>query len=65
MLLQPDQLESYYGFALCKFKDGKPADAVEHLTIALDKLGGADLHPKKGKHLIHYRYLRSLSYRVM
>lgn len=38
---------------------------MEHLTIALDKLAGADLHPKKGKHLIHYRYLRSLSYRVM
>lgn len=38
MTVKPDLLDAYYGYALCQFKDGKPQDAAEHLTIAINAL---------------------------
>lgn len=65
ILISPDILEAYFGFALSAFKDGRPQDGVTHLDIAIEKLGGEELADRTKSHLIIYRYLRSLCYRVM
>jgi len=40
-------------------------DAAEHLSIAIDKLGGAEIAKRSQRHKIYFRYLRSLCYRVL
>lgn len=63
--VSPDLLDAYYGYAVCQFKDGKALDAAEHLSIAIDKLGGAEIAKRSQRHKIYFRYLRSLCYRVL
>ena len=69
MLIDPDLLEAYYGFGICKFKDGNPKEAVYHLTIAIDKYEKKDQGNKNPREILYggvcFRYLRSLCYRVM
>ena len=38
MVVDPEQLDAYYGYALCKFKEGDCLTAIDHLTIAIEKL---------------------------
>lgn len=64
MVVNPDQLDAFFGYALCKFKDGDCEDAIDHLTTAVDKLDGKDVKTRPGMHLVYFRYLRSLCYRV-
>lgn len=65
ILIEPNCLEAYFGFALSAFKEGRPQDGVDHLTIAIEKLNNVDITDRNKRHLIFYRYLRSLCYRVM
>ena len=63
--MNPEILDAYYGYAVCQFKDGKPLDAAEHLSIAIDKLGGKEITKRNQRNKIYFRYLRSLCYRVL
>ena len=65
--ISPDLLDSYYGYAICQFKNGKPNDAAEQLTIAIKKIrdGKSDDEWKPPRKRIYFWYLRSLCYKVM
>lgn len=64
MIVDPEKLDAYYGYALCKFKDGDCQQAIDHLSIAIEKLDNRDVKKRSGMHLVYFRYLRSMCYRV-
>jgi tetratricopeptide (TPR) repeat protein len=41
--LKPNLLDSYHGFALCAFKIGRPAIALEYLDKAIYQLNDIDI----------------------
>lgn len=43
MRIDPECLEAYFGYAISRFKEGKPKESVEHLNIAIEKLGGIEI----------------------
>jgi tetratricopeptide (TPR) repeat protein len=61
---QPDLLDAYYGYALCQLKSGNIKSAIEHLSQAINLLGDVEITNKKQRHLIYFRYLRSLSFKI-
>jgi len=65
MIIKPTLKDAYYGYGLCQFKAGRPEDASDHLTIGIELLQGVDIRDRALRHLIYFRYLRSLCYRVM
>ena len=64
MTVNSDLLDAHFGFALCRFKDGNCEEAIDHLTTAIEKLDGKDIKDRNQRHLVYFRYLRSLCYRV-
>lgn len=69
MLIDPELLEAYYGYGICKFKEGNPKEAVEHLTVAINKYEKKNHGHKNPRDVLYdgvcFRYLRSLCHRVM
>ena len=63
--LNPALIDAYFGYALCQFKGGKPQDAAERLSIAIDQLNNEDIEDRSKRHKIYFRYLRALCYKVM
>jgi tetratricopeptide (TPR) repeat protein len=65
LTVKPGLLDAYYGYALCQFKDGRPQDAAEYLSIAIVALEDVDIKKRAQRHKIYFRYLRALCYRVL